>query len=316
MAHKIQNPKPKLELKMVAYSPDTMFSHSRQELTLSSMPLVPAKKVRPKVRLHYNFTRGKYAVLCGRGSKCTKSAGNQRLREIVKNNLTAYSAARNKVEKTAIVSYIIDTVKQAAPGGAFLKFEDDCWWEVDDSFAREKIGCLFRDSLHMQYKSSTKAKLARKNMRAATSRVTPAVNEEQRSFTLPPTKHSLDDMLGLSAAFKTTGGMKFKVDMAGQGRFQPRSDFLRDCMSHFEQAMRSQAVNTTSKDQLEPNSVLRQACSIIGGPTDDDRSNRYNLENGDLPDDLSDISDIFDDDELLGDDDDFNVFEQETLVPL
>ena len=42
--------------------------------------------------------------------------------------------------------------------------DGSCWYEVDAAFAREKIGCMFRDTLHTQYRSSTKAKQARKRI--------------------------------------------------------------------------------------------------------------------------------------------------------
>jgi hypothetical protein len=97
---------------------------------------------------------------------CTTSKGNRYLRSLVNSYQHSYSGARNKIQKSTIVSTIIDEVKQASPkGGAFIKYEDGGWWEVDDAFAREKIGGLFRDFLHMQYRSSTKAKLARRKVK-------------------------------------------------------------------------------------------------------------------------------------------------------
>jgi hypothetical protein len=53
-----------------------------------------------------------------------------------------------------------------------VTFKDGQWWHVDDAFAREKIGGLFRDALHIQYRSSTKSKIARKQ----------ALRKENRSF--------------------------------------------------------------------------------------------------------------------------------------
>jgi hypothetical protein len=48
------------------------------------------------------------------------------------------------------------------PYGTFVKKEQGRFWEVDESVAREKIGCILRDWLHTQYKSSTKAKVAKR----------------------------------------------------------------------------------------------------------------------------------------------------------
>lgn len=75
-----------------------------------------------------------------------------------------------------------------------MKLENDAWYEVDDAFAREKIGklvamvfdpeiilrsgysqpfsfagCMFRDALYTQYKSSTKAKFARKKAKSSST---------------------------------------------------------------------------------------------------------------------------------------------------
>jgi hypothetical protein len=115
-----------------------------------------------KSKLPHNFLPSPHAVICGRGKACSSSPGNKSLRRIINSYLTPYSEARNKLEKSAIVSSIVGSIKQAAPNGAFVKFEQGCWWEVEDGVAREKVGCLLRDSLHTQYRSSTKAKLARR----------------------------------------------------------------------------------------------------------------------------------------------------------
>jgi hypothetical protein len=339
-----------------------MSSHLPQdELTLSSMPLVvPSKKVGLKVRLHYNFTPGKYAVLCGRGSKCTKSTGNQRLREIVKKNLAAYSEARSKVEKTAIVTAIIDTVKQASPDGAFLKFEDDCWWEVEDSFAREKIGCLFRDSLHTQYKSSTKAKLARKSSVAGEGALLlsgettvryPCIGRRQSALSVAkPPKMTVEDLLNpaVTGAIGSTSSwrnpdnmvvgphslargiplkindviMKHKdlgalyVGSSNQGgRRMHGPDFMmRDCLPALNLLMSSNkteehvsrraagvpasASSNGSRHQSQTSSYLRAACGIVaGGPTSSTPNDCYKsaLENGDIPDDFSDMFEEDDD---------------------
>jgi hypothetical protein len=49
-----------------------------------------------------------------------------------------------------------------------LECEDVIWWEVSyDALARKKVGCLLRDYLHTQYRSSAKAKLAKLAKRKA-----------------------------------------------------------------------------------------------------------------------------------------------------
>jgi len=114
------------------------------------------------IRLPADFVPSKFSVLCGRGKKCTASSGNRHLRKLIDANLKPYSEARTKIEKSSIVSAIIEEVRSLCQLGSFVKLENDVWWEVDDAFAREKIGCVFRDILHTHYRSSTKAKQARK----------------------------------------------------------------------------------------------------------------------------------------------------------
>lgn len=123
-----------------------------------------SKRNGKRIDLGPDFVPADYSVICGRGKVCSTSDGNRFLKSLVMSYLKPYSEAKNKVEKSTIVSAIIARVKKAAPGGAFVKYDEDTWWEVDDAFAREKIGCLFRDCLHTQYRSSTKAKLARRKV--------------------------------------------------------------------------------------------------------------------------------------------------------
>jgi hypothetical protein len=129
-----------------------------------------------KNNLLFNFVPSKYTVICGRGKACSNYTGNLHLKLLVNNYLKPYSEAKSKINKSTIVSAIIATVRQACyPVAAFVKHEQDgAWWEVDDAFAREKIGCLLRDRLHTQYRSSTKAKLARK----ALENVSPSASKQ------------------------------------------------------------------------------------------------------------------------------------------
>jgi hypothetical protein len=131
------------------------------------------KNGKKNINLADNYVPGKYAVICGRGRACTAWTGNRNLRALVISYLKPYSQAKNKVEKSSIVSVIIESVRQASPDGPFVKFEaSGVWREVDEGFAREKIGQMFRDYLHTQYRSSTKAKrrlMARRKVTTSSS---------------------------------------------------------------------------------------------------------------------------------------------------
>lgn len=115
----------------------------------SSLKMPVSKKNNAKkTRMSANYVPPKTAVICGRGKACTSNPGNRKLRSLIKEYLQAYGKATNKVEKTEIVSNIMDSIKKdCGEEAAFVKKEEGTWWEVDDAFAREKIGCIFRDSL-------------------------------------------------------------------------------------------------------------------------------------------------------------------------
>jgi hypothetical protein len=115
-----------------------------------------------KNMLPEDFAPGPHSVICGRGKACANAAGNRRLKTIVDSHLKPYSEAKTKLEKSEIVSTIVNVVKQATSVGAFVKLEGGRYWEVEDSVSREKVGCMLRDCLHSQYRSSTKSKLARR----------------------------------------------------------------------------------------------------------------------------------------------------------
>eukprot|EP00980_Cylindrotheca_fusiformis_P013682 scaffold3515_cov126-Cylindrotheca_fusiformis.AAC.31 len=147
-------------------------------------------------RLPHDYVPEEYTVLCGRGKEYTTSTGNQHLKSLIHKHLKGYSEAPSKVAKSAIVSEIMRKVRSVCAEPTFVKLEDNAWWEVDNAFAREKIGerhsrvrrhllfssnthilsashplgCMFRDALHTQYRSSTKAKFARKKATPSTIR--------------------------------------------------------------------------------------------------------------------------------------------------
>ena len=119
--------------------------------------------VAEKKLLAPDFVPGPYDVICARGSKAAKHAGNVRFRKTIKDSIPEYAKAKSKLQKSIIVTAIVDSVRDFTPNGGFVKkFEDGCWYEVGDAVAREKIGQCLRDALHTQYKSSTKAKQPRR----------------------------------------------------------------------------------------------------------------------------------------------------------
>jgi hypothetical protein len=115
------------------------------------------------VLLPLDFQPTSYSVIIGRGRVCKKAFGNQRLRVLANLSLPKYSGAKCKIEISRVVTSIVDTIRECCPSnGAFVKYHDGRWWEVDDPTAREKVGYVFRDLLHDKYRSSSKSKVARR----------------------------------------------------------------------------------------------------------------------------------------------------------
>lgn len=110
------------------------------------------------IRLPAHFVPGPYDVICARGKEAKNHKGNKRFRVLIQESLEKYSEAKTKIEKSIIVSDIVSAIREASPNGGFVKEENGVFYDVGDRIAREKTGQSLRDSLHSQYKSSTKAK--------------------------------------------------------------------------------------------------------------------------------------------------------------
>jgi hypothetical protein len=111
-------------------------------------------------RLQPRDQPSEYSIVCGRGKDTFNHIGNQRFRALASMFTERYSRAGTKVAKSAIVSEIIDVIREA--DGNFCKLKKGAWIEVGDHHAREKVSSLLRDFLHTQYRSSAKAKISRR----------------------------------------------------------------------------------------------------------------------------------------------------------
>ena len=118
------------------------------------------------IPLCLGFTPSDLDVICARGKLIYDHEGNRRFRELVKHHLPTYSECVTKMQKTRLVSHIIETVRRRSPEGGFVKNVKGQWYEVGDRRAKEKTGQTMRDLLHTRYTSSTKAKArARRHLR-------------------------------------------------------------------------------------------------------------------------------------------------------
>jgi hypothetical protein len=110
-----------------------------------------------------NFEPGPDDVICGRGKKCYNHIGNERFRHRVLTFLEEYSLAKSKLDKSGVLSKVVDEVRQQSPNGGFVKQDEyGKWHEVGDFLAREKTSQSFRDALHERYKSSNLSKKKRR----------------------------------------------------------------------------------------------------------------------------------------------------------
>lgn len=108
------------------------------------------------------FVPGPNDVVCARGKSYWDHEGNKRYRALIGAATDKYSTSNNKLEKTLVVSDIVEAIHKQS--GRFVKKEKKGgpWVVVDEVFAREKVGQSLRDGLHDKYKSSTKAKKQRR----------------------------------------------------------------------------------------------------------------------------------------------------------
>jgi hypothetical protein len=113
-------------------------------------------------QLTVDFQPSEYSVICGRGKASYGHTGNHRLRMLASMFVEKYSQSGCNTHKSTIAAHIVTMTRER--GGSFCKYEKGAWFEVGDHFAREKVSAMFRDMLHTQYRSSAKAKTARRRV--------------------------------------------------------------------------------------------------------------------------------------------------------
>jgi hypothetical protein len=142
---------------------DAMSQTNNKPTAASEKSAYGSKTGRSQPGAVVGFQPSTYSVVCGRGKESFNHAGNRHFRFLTSTFIEKYSRADSKAAKSAIVSQIITLIHQA--DGQFCKFQSGEWFEVGDHLAREKVSALLRDLLHTQYRSSAKAKIARRKIK-------------------------------------------------------------------------------------------------------------------------------------------------------
>ena len=85
-----------------------------------------------------NFVPGPMDVICARGKVAKEHSGNRLFRLKIQKSVARYEQAETKLEKSIIVSQIIESVRAACPEGGFVKRDPKTgrWFEVGDVWAR------------------------------------------------------------------------------------------------------------------------------------------------------------------------------------
>ena len=97
------------------------------------------KGIATKKLLPFDFKPSSYSVVIGRGKICTDAVGNRRLRVLASTFLDQYASCQTKVEKTEVVSQLVQIVRDSAHGGAFVKQINGRWWEMDGPTGKSRI---------------------------------------------------------------------------------------------------------------------------------------------------------------------------------
>jgi hypothetical protein len=161
-----------------------------------------------KTQLRAEFQPCDYSVVCGRGKDSFNHVGNRRFRILATMFVEEYSEANSKAAKSAIVSKILEVIRQA--GGLFCKCESSAWFEVGEHCAREKVSALLRDLLHTQYRSSAKAKVGRRQKSVRKQKPNQNQSSSQKLVELKESEDSDDSSTTSSCWGKSKDSLGFE----------------------------------------------------------------------------------------------------------
>jgi hypothetical protein len=175
-------------------------AYSDSQSFVSKPSIVGSKAEKSQPENKDDFQPSDFSVVCGRGRDSFNHIGNRRFRILASMFIERYSRANSKAAKTVIVSEIIEVIRQA--DGNFCKYKKGKWFEVADHHAREKVSALLRDLLHTQYRSSAKAKIARRKTAKTEIRKKKKQKKQSDQKLVDDTPHSDDSSTSSSSEIR------------------------------------------------------------------------------------------------------------------
>lgn len=135
---------------------------------------------RHELQLGLDFLPCPSTVIVGRGKKVAQHPGNVRFRELVKQELTEYSAATTKAHKSSIILRVLTDIRNKSHH-AFVKqnLTTGRWYRVEETAQRITTAQAFRDALKDNYKSSRAFKKLKREEEKAASNTDEKVKEKK-----------------------------------------------------------------------------------------------------------------------------------------
>jgi len=123
---------------------------ARYHLSITeSIAAISRQKRVTQIELDPSFEPTKFDVICGRGKGNYNQPGNKRMRDIIRQHIPGYIAAKTKIDKTEVLNTIVEQVKENRLS-RFVKLVragNKAWYQLSDDQAREKVGHTMRETI-------------------------------------------------------------------------------------------------------------------------------------------------------------------------
>ena len=135
---------------------NSFLANSKYQVTIpTAIAAAPAPR-RANI-LPHKYEAGPNDVVCGRGKGSYNRPGNKKFRALVQEYVPRYVNARTKLDKSMVLSAIVEKVREEN-GGRFIKQRKGGeWYEIGDEQAREKVGHAIREAIAAGEKKSQAA---------------------------------------------------------------------------------------------------------------------------------------------------------------